>query len=193
MSDVFSIYSRFLWTGAGNRPLPDSLAGDRPGRWYPCSSVLPMGFKNSVALAQHVHRVITKNALVKSGLGGESEMRKDKAFSSANPLFRIYLDNFDELSCVSSAFSLSLAGRISPLVAALRGEYELRGVPRHPKSVSSQVKTKVHGGVVDGRKGIVYPKPAKVLKYAMLTRMLVGRLRLLVEVRCTFVCSGVFC
>lgn len=46
-----------------------------------CSSVLPMRFKNSVSLAQHVHRVIAKNSLDRSrlGIGGEAEVRKDRA------------------------------------------------------------------------------------------------------------------
>ena len=84
-----------------NRPLPDSLAGDRPGKWFPCSAVLPMGFKNSVALAQHIHRMLAKKAVAKMGGGMEMEMRKDRPFSSSNPLFRIYLDNFDEhTSCL---------------------------------------------------------------------------------------------
>ena len=59
-------WHRFM---AFNRPLPERLRGDKPGDWFPCSAVLPMGFKNSVALAQHVHRVIAKQALGTLQLG----------------------------------------------------------------------------------------------------------------------------
>eukprot|EP00438_Fugacium_kawagutii_P028950 Skav223615 [mRNA] locus=scaffold1522:89108:92881:- [translate_table: standard] len=170
---IFRIPPNWFRYMAFNRPLPKRLCGDKPGTWYPCSAVLPMGFKNSVALAQHVHRVLTKGALSSLGMGGEHEMRKDKGHSSSNPLFRIYLDNFDELRKVSSAWSHTLSGQVSPLVSSLRDEYASRGVPRHPKkAVCSSLKAEVQGGIVDGRLGLIYPKPEKVLKYAMLTKML---------------------
>lgn len=35
-------WHRFM---AFNRPLPERLRGDKPGDWFPCSAVLPMGFK----------------------------------------------------------------------------------------------------------------------------------------------------
>ena len=54
---VPSSWHRFL---AFNRPLPPELGGDRSGKWYPCSAVLPMGFRNSVSLAQAVHRYILR-------------------------------------------------------------------------------------------------------------------------------------
>ena len=93
-------WHRFL---AFNRLLPKELAGDEPGVWYPCSSVLPMGFKNSVSLAQHVHRFIVKNSLTRvPSVGGESELRKDRSFPDTSSMYRIYLDNFDLLEKTSS-------------------------------------------------------------------------------------------
>ena len=158
---------------AFNRPLPDALCGDRPGVWYPCAAVLPMGFKNSVSLAQHVHRFITKRALQRANLGGELEMRKDRPFSRGNPLFRIYLDNFDELRRVSKGLAEAIEGKVSPLIAGLREEYQAIGVPRHPKkAVSSSRKAEVQGAVVDGLLGVAYPKPEKILKYVGLTVLL---------------------
>ena len=78
-----------------NRPLPEDLCGEKRGRWYPCSAVLSMGFKNSVSLALHVHRFVVKKALAPCGLqGGEAELPKDRVFSVSNPLHRVYLDNF---------------------------------------------------------------------------------------------------
>ena len=156
-----------------NRPLPDSLAGDRPGKWFPCSAVLPMGFKNSVALAQHIHRMLAKKAVAKMGGGMEMEMRKDRPFSSSNPLFRIYLDNFDELRRVSKRCADVVAGSVSPLCDSLRQVYEEIGVPRHPKkSVAQQRVAEAQGAIVDGSEGVVFPKPQKVLKYLQLTRLL---------------------
>eukprot|EP00438_Fugacium_kawagutii_P024506 Skav231357 [mRNA] locus=scaffold1586:219038:222619:+ [translate_table: standard] len=162
-------WHRFM---AFNKPLPTKLCGQRPGVWYPCSAVLPMGFKNSVALAQHIHRALAKRALVKVGLGGEGELRKDRSYSSANPLFRVYLDNFDELRRVSKKHADLIQGQVSPLVQSLREVYREVGVPRHPKKgVACQPKAEVQGAIVDGPKGIIYPKPEKVLKYLHLTKL----------------------
>lgn len=98
---IFKLPSSWHRYMAFNRPLPASLAGAKPGKWYPCAAVLPMGFKNSVALAQHVHRTLVGRAARDIGLGAEHETRKDKPFPRANPLVRIYFDNFDELFRVS--------------------------------------------------------------------------------------------
>ena len=172
---IFRIPSSWHRFMAFNRPLPPSLCGSKPGNWYPCSSVLPMGFKNSVSLAQHVHRVIAKKALARCRLGGELELREDRCFTMGNPMFRIYLDNFDELQRVSKGHAEVIAGKVSPLVSCLREEYSLLNVPRHPKKgVSSQSVAEVQGAIVDGQLGIAYPKPDKVLKYAQLAMVLLN-------------------
>eukprot|EP00438_Fugacium_kawagutii_P031946 Skav201887 [mRNA] locus=scaffold550:561929:565006:+ [translate_table: standard] len=158
---------------AFNRPLPDELNGPKPGRWYPCSAVLPMGFKNSVSLAQAVHRFILNKSLPPEGPQGEAELRKDRSFSGANPLHRIYLDNFDQLTKVSLDVASAIEGQVSTLVAGLREEYSLLGVPRRPKkSVESRTVAEVQGSIIDGVKGIAYPKVEKVMKYAHLARLL---------------------
>ena len=158
---------------AFNRPLPHSLAGPKAGTWYPCSAVLPMGFKNSVSLAQHIHRCIVGRALRRTPTGPEAELRKDRAFTSSNPCFRIYLDNFDELARVSKRVSEAIEGKVSPLVAGLREEYLAWGIPRHPKKgVASSFRAEVQGAIIDGKEGVAFPKPEKVLKYAQLGLML---------------------
>ena len=164
-------WQRFM---AFNRELPEELCGNRPGRWYPCSAVLPMGFKNPVSLAQHVHRFIVKAALKHSGSpGGEAELRKDRPFTVSNPMHRIYLDNFDQLEKVSSGFVDSLKGSVAPLVQSLREQYQELGVPRHPKKgVARQSIAEVQGAIVEGVRGIAYPKVEKVLKYAHLASLL---------------------
>ena len=163
-------WHRFM---AFNRPLPPSLCGSKQGNWYPCSAVLPMGFKNSVALAQHVHRYILRQALQGLSIGGEGELRKDRTFPSCNPMYRIYLDNFDELRKVSRHLAETVEGKVSPLIAGLREEYLRMGVPRHPKKgVASQRRAEVQGAIVDGTAGVAYPKPEKILKYMQLSRLL---------------------
>eukprot|EP00438_Fugacium_kawagutii_P007521 Skav231102 [mRNA] locus=scaffold2525:415233:418787:- [translate_table: standard] len=170
---IFRIPRSWFRYMAFNKPLPSSLCGSKPGRWYPCSAVLPMGFKNSVSLAQHIHRRLAQSALAKVGLGGESELRKDRSFTCANPVFRIYLDNFDELRRVSRHHAELLEGQVSPLVQSLREVYREVGVPRHPKKgVASQTKAEVQGAIVDGEEGVIFPKPQKVLRYLHLTKLL---------------------
>eukprot|EP00438_Fugacium_kawagutii_P014361 Skav231767 [mRNA] locus=scaffold739:108680:112408:- [translate_table: standard] len=168
---VPSSWHRFL---AFNRPLPSSLCGSKKGRWYPCSAVLPMGFRNSVSLAQHVHRFILKQALkTVDSQGSEAELRKDRPFPSTNPLHRIYLDNFDQLERVSKDVASAIRGSISPLVQGLRETYAELGVPRHPKKgVARQPQAEVQGALLDGERGIAHPKVDKVLKYAYLTTLL---------------------
>ena len=64
---------------------------------------MPMGFANSVSLAQHVHRNLTLWSSEQPADQGssvaapEAEIRKDRAVTIANPSWRIYLDNFDLL------------------------------------------------------------------------------------------------
>ena len=159
---------------AFNRPLPEGLAGNKQGKWYPCSAVLPMGFKNSVSLAQHVRRVIVKRTMHSTGLqGSEAELRKDRPFTSANPMHRIYLDNFDQLEKTSKEAAEALKGSVSPLVQGSRDEYLKLGVPRHPKkAVSRATIAEVQGAVVDGVTGLAHPKIEKVAKYAHLARLI---------------------
>eukprot|EP00435_Cladocopium_sp_Y103_P045335 s309_g13.t1 len=164
-------WHRFL---AFNRELPPELCGEKSGRWYPCSAVLPMGFKNSVSLAQHVHRFVVKQALQQVGLqGGEAELRKDRPFSVANPVHRVYLDNFDELERTSKEMAATIQGKLSPVVQALQEVYAALGIPRHPKKgVARSLKAEVQGAIVDGALGLAYPKVEKVLRYAHLARLL---------------------
>lgn len=170
---IFKIPRSWHSVMAFNRPLPSNLAGKRPGKWYPCSAVLPMGFKNSVSIAQHVHRYIAKQAAKRASLGAEHELRKDRGFPNTNPLYRIYLDNFDSLQKVSKKVSEAIEGKVSPLILGLREEYASLGIPRHPKkAVANFRKAEVQGAVIDGQAGVAYPKPEKLLKYAHLTWLL---------------------
>ena len=133
-----------------------------------------MGFKNLVSLAQHVDRFVVKQALGKVRMqGSEAGLRKDRPFSVANLLPRIYLDSFDEVEKVSSSVAQWVKGKTSPLIEGLQKVYAELGIPRHPKkAVSCQTVAEVQGAIIDGQQGIAHPKVEKVLEYAYLARLL---------------------
>ena len=94
---------------AFNKLVPEAvLPGHLQGcRVYLSSCVLPMGFLNSVSLAQHVHRNLVKWSALEGAPDSEgtnnpeSELRKDQGFTCHNPSWRVYLDNYDLLEKVS--------------------------------------------------------------------------------------------
>ena len=144
----------------------DESYGDNDG--FLCAKVLPMGFANSVGIAQHIHRNIIKKSLGKypHGIGGESEIRRDRPQPQGRDLFRIYLDNFDELKKVDKSLSQCIEGQVSEVVHGVREAYEETGLPRHPKkSVVQQFRGEVRGAWVDGVQGTVMAKPGKIARY----------------------------
>ena len=175
---IFRVPQEWCQFLAFNRAAPASLGGNLPGRYFLCSRVLPMGFKNSVSLAQHVHRLVVQRGLIRSGLslGGESEIRKDRTFTTSDHLYRVYLDNFDELKKVNRSLAAVIEGKPSVLGLALREEYVEMGIPRHPKKgVEEQYSAEVQGAIVDGKEGVAYPKPEKTLRYCQLALCLLQR------------------
>ena len=177
-----------------NRDVPEHLVPDcyKGRRCVLVSRVLPMGFLNSVSIAQHVHRNIVRwsATAVEPPVGGEGELRKDKGMSSAPSLFRVYLDNFDQIEKVDKATADLVAGTASAQVLRLRQDYTQMGLPRHPKkAVERQFKAEIQGALFDGREGFAMPKVSKVWQYAVLA------LELLQRGRCTLrelqvVCGG---
>lgn len=62
-----------------------------------------------------------------------------------------------------------------PEVKALRQEYLEWGLPRHPgKAVSRKTLAEVQGAVLDGERGIAYPKGQKLSKYIAIAYQLMG-------------------
>ena len=172
---IFKIPSEWRRLLAFNKVLPRELWPTPHGPYYLASQVLPMGFKNSVSLAQHVHRNIVRRAGLRmsGGLEGSSEIRKDRPFSGSSTLHRVYLDNFDLLEKVDHKTAQLLQGEPSPAILALRAEYEEWGIPRHPKkAVSRALRAEVQGAIIDGEAGVAYPKPVKVYKYVALASLL---------------------
>lgn len=142
------------------------------------AKVLPMGFVNSVGIAQHVHRNVVRWAAagMSPPVGGEGEMRRDKGHSWSPSLFRVYLDNFDQLQKVDRRLAGLLEGQPSAQTLALRAGYEHWGLPRHPKkAVISQSRAEIQGAIVDGKAGKAWPKPQKVAVYVALALELLRR------------------
>ena len=74
----------------------------RPAKAFLCATVLPMGWVNSVGIAQSVRRNVVRQCLksMVNPITGEAELRRDKTFSRAPRLFRVYwtiLMNFAKL------------------------------------------------------------------------------------------------
>eukprot|EP00438_Fugacium_kawagutii_P025122 Skav230795 [mRNA] locus=scaffold312:115550:119568:+ [translate_table: standard] len=174
---VPSAWHRFL---GFNKEISSKFTGGKPGKHYLCATVLPMGFKNSVSLAQAVHRTVVQKAAarVSKGLTPEQELRKDRPFPRSAEMFRIYLDNYDELEKVDAPMASVIRGEPSPTILALRSEYEHWGIPRHPKKgVQRQNVAEVQGAIVDGLRGFAIPKPEKMLKYAQLALLCLRQAR----------------
>lgn len=158
---------RYLGFG---RPVPQVLfprgAGSRRG--YLVARVLPMGFVNSVAIAQHMHRNVVRRSMagLTNPVGGHQELRRDRPATSASSTFRVYLDNYDHLERVSRPFALMFQGQASLEVKELHKAYEAVNLPIHPKKmVNRELIAEVQGALVDGEKGQVLAKAAKVARY----------------------------
>eukprot|EP00438_Fugacium_kawagutii_P030021 Skav233810 [mRNA] locus=scaffold7867:43550:47330:- [translate_table: standard] len=174
---VPSAWTKYL---AFNKVVPSHIAPASFGeqRVFLASLVLPMGFANSVSLAQHVHRnlVAWSSDPEQSINVPEAELRKDKPISVASTTWRVYLDNYDLLEKVSATQMVDLQHSCAPGVLALRSSYEHWSVPRNiKKSVSRSSLAEVQGATVDGCLGIAFPKADKLAKYIGLTLQLLQR------------------
>ena len=168
---------RFM--GFGKRvPLSMVPTGANDLNWYLAANVLPMGYLNSVGVAQHIQRCVIKRALGSlRNLGEEiQELRRDRCFSSLPNVFRVYLDNFDQLQRVDRKLALTIAGTPSRVVEQVRECYAQHGLPRHPKkSVEQAMEAEVQGAWLDGNTGTLCAKPSKVVKYMELTLEVLSR------------------
>lgn len=138
--------------------------------------VLPMGFLNSVGLAQHIHRNVVRwcAPYVPSGTGAERELRRDRPGTISSEAFRVYLDNWDAVCKVDQHLVDDVLGTPTAHQLALRQQYAQLSLPRHPKkAVESATKAEIQGAIFDGVKGVAFAKPAKVAKYFGLAWQLV--------------------
>lgn len=163
-----------------NKEVSPQFKEGKTGRHYLCATVLPMGFKNSVSLAQAVHRHVVSRASTRlsEGLSGEQELRKDRPFPRHAHMYRVYLDNYDELERCDAKLAGIIKGEPSPSILALRAEYEHWGIPRHPKKAAErQEVAEVQGAIVHGKEGFAAPKPEKMLKYTQLALLCLNHKR----------------
>ena len=151
---------------AFGREVPSSLAIPGAGPCVLCSRVLPMGFINSVAVAQALHREIVNCAVDRFGINRDAEIRRDQPLPSSATAYRVYLDNFDVLAKTNREASLLLEGQLGPLASELRQVYEELKVPiNEKKSVKSGLRGEMQGALVDGVQGTISPKPDKIARY----------------------------
>ena len=163
-------WHRFMGFGreVPEKGLPEGYSGKG---WHLVSRVLPMGFINSVAIAQHVHRRVIQQALggEQKLAGRQQEIRRDRHQSTASHQYRVYLDNYDELNKVDKTLAETLAGEPSAWSLAVRETYQKLGLPRRPKkSVTQEIRAEVQGAWVDGELGRASPKLEKIAKYVRL-------------------------
>eukprot|EP00435_Cladocopium_sp_Y103_P048919 s855_g14.t1 len=98
--------------------------------------------------------------------GGERELRRDRPLPLSKEVFRVYLDNWDEIRRVDFHLAQEIEGQPSDSQEGLRSTYAEKLLPRHPKkSVQSMTKAEIQGAMVDGVAGVAHAKPDKILKY----------------------------
>ena len=159
---------------------------------YLASRVLPMGFLNSVSLAQHVHRNLVLRSTLHNPVVNlaENELQKDRAFPAGDTRWPVYLDNYDLLEIVDHAKVPLIEGKVAPGAQALRQEYEQWGVPRNlKKSVSRSQHCEMQGAQLDGHLGLAYPRESKLLKYTSAGLKLCSQ-KLVTQKQLQVVCGG---
>ena len=169
--------------------LPKHMRGQNV---YLASRVLPMGFLNSVSLAQNVHRNLVKWACHEGDQvhHEESELRKDRPFTVSSSAWRVYLDNYDLLEKVQATGMVELEGTTPVGVLALRSEYLQWQVPRNAKKgVSRSAHCELQGATVDGVRGLAFPKESKLSKYYSLALKLLHQ-PLVTQRQLQVVCGG---
>ena len=96
-------------------------------------------------------------------VGPQDEIRRDLELPRTQRAFRVYLDNFDQLSKVSQRVILF---HTPSLTEFLRKEYLRLKVPRNEKkAVDRQAQAEVQGAWIDGNAGFCCAKVGKVSKY----------------------------
>ena len=149
---LFGMPSSWLPLLSFNRRVPDNLVPPHCTEpCYLCAKVLPMGYLNSVGAAQHLHQKLIRK--IQSGptrVISSAEIRKDRAATSASPMWRVYWDNFD-LEKVNPDMGSLLEGKVSPDLELLLDEYHRAGLLLNSgKSVKQSTHAEVQGAEIDG-------------------------------------------
>ena len=122
------------------------------------------------------------------------EIRKDLPLpDTASSWRRVYLDNFDLLEKFPREVLEMERGSLAPQFEGLRGAYDCVGMPRHTgKSVTRQPLAEVQGAVVDGIRGMAYPKGSKLVKYTVMS-ILFCQLTHCSQRQAQVICGGLIC
>lgn len=122
---LFQVPRHWMFFLGFGKLLPQSILDEAIGgdKGYLVTRVLPMGFLNSVAIAQHIHRNVVRRCMgsLRPSIGAESEIRRDRVTSLHPTLYRGYLDNFDRRTAAL------ISGEVSAEVQVLRGAYQEAG------------------------------------------------------------------
>eukprot|EP00438_Fugacium_kawagutii_P001254 Skav223450 [mRNA] locus=scaffold350:865004:869587:- [translate_table: standard] len=80
--------------------------------------------------------------------------------------YRTYLDNFDRLVKTNPEAASLLEGTLDPVAGSLREEYSRWNIPiNDKKSVCNARVAEVQGAIIDGQRGLVFPKMEKFGRY----------------------------
>eukprot|EP00438_Fugacium_kawagutii_P004931 Skav200617 [mRNA] locus=scaffold2029:3408:6608:+ [translate_table: standard] len=177
---LFSLPQAWIpYLGFG-KPIPPGHGGVPLGegrKKFLASRVLPMGFLNSVGIAQHIHRLVVRRSMgsMNPPVGGELELRRDRVMSSGSRLYRVYLDNFAQLTKVNRRLAELIKGAPTPEVLALRRFYQDHQLLIHPKkTVEQELGAEIQGAWLDGNRGTCMAKPVKIFRYVALALCLLG-------------------
>ena len=143
--------------------LPDCLKP--PGVSEACvltSRGLPMGFINSVSVAQSLYRSVVNQAVDRFGISRGQELRKDQPLPSTALAYRVYLDNYDALERTNADAAQLLEGQERPLTSELRGCWWL-GLPVRRCLMSCLNEAWTFFSTFEGRLGVrkVIPEGVK--------------------------------
>ena len=177
---IFSLPPVWLPFLSFNKPVPaDLVAPHVQEDCFLCAKVLPMGYLNSVGVAQHLHRNFLKRAQGSpSRLGPWSEIRRDRTWTLSNPKWRVYLDNLDVLEKINPGMVKVLEGHLSSDLQPLIQAYQQAGIPLNAKkSVKQKEFAEMQGADIDGKLGTGRPKGEKLGKYVSAALSLLRRAR----------------
>ncbi|CAE7858634.1 Tnks2, partial [Symbiodinium microadriaticum] len=177
---IFSLPETWFPFLTFGKPVPEDLVPPHcTEECFLAARVLPMGYLNSVGIAQHLHRNIIRNAVGSpQNFPSGSEIRRDRPWSLSNPLWRVYLDNLDQLKKVNHHEVGVLEGKLSTEMSPLVAAYADRGIPlNEKKSVKQAVEAEMQGADLDGSEGFARPRGEKLGKYCSAAVSLVRRRR----------------
>ena len=130
----------------------EALLGGAPGKMvYPAMRVVPMGWLNTVSIAQAVARTLVFQEL---GVPESSEISKLEAIPAEDDLTVIYLHSFDQLRRLDLECAEALEGIASPRRKRFLEMCQRKGLPLNEgKRVVAATRGSLQGGELQGDLG----------------------------------------